>query len=100
MGKRKSRRPKAPPKKQNKLETAFACPFCGHQKSVDCELEKKEKEYMFGTAACWVCNASYSAYINDTMNGLTSVNGSKMSNMMDDPVNDCERITSVEDVAA
>lgn len=39
MAKRKSRKtPKPTKKKKPKVPTIFDCPFCNHEKSVECKL--------------------------------------------------------------
>lgn len=61
MGKRK-RATKPPPKKKSaKLEKVFDCRYCGHEKSVDCTIER---EHSSGTIECRVCGAKFSASIN------------------------------------
>ncbi|KAF7101186.1 hypothetical protein CFC21_102578 [Triticum aestivum] len=58
MGKRKSARSKAAPRKKlEKLETAFCCPFCSHAAAVECTIELDTK---IATASCYVCLESYS----------------------------------------
>ncbi|GLJ24675.1 hypothetical protein SUGI_0472680 [Cryptomeria japonica] len=60
MGKRKSS--KAPPKKkQEKLSTVFSCPFCNHDGSVECKMDKKD---FIGEAKCRICQESFSTTIN------------------------------------
>eukprot|EP00850_Spirogloea_muscicola_P005310 SM000024S07772 [mRNA] locus=s24:312940:313684:- [translate_table: standard] len=55
MGKRKSSKP--PPKKvQQKLPTSFACPFCNHEGSIECRLDKVN---MVGEAVCKICAEKY-----------------------------------------
>ncbi|CAN6165043.1 unnamed protein product [Urochloa humidicola] len=57
MAKRKSRKAaKAPPKKKDKLETAFDCPFCNHRASVECTIVLKER---IAVATCGVCKEIY-----------------------------------------
>eukprot|EP00898_Chlorokybus_atmophyticus_P009202 jgi/Chlat1/9283/Chrsp99S09298 len=59
MGKRKSS--KAPPKKaMQKVPTTFNCPFCNHEGSVECRLDR-EKE--FGELHCRICNEKYRTLI-------------------------------------
>lgn len=60
MGKRK-RQSKPPPKKKTaKLDKVFDCPFCGHEQSVDCFLERDIK---VGRVECRVCGAKYKSMI-------------------------------------
>ncbi|CAL5051146.1 unnamed protein product [Urochloa decumbens] len=57
MGKRKSRKAaKVPPKKKEKLETAFDCPFCNHRASVECTIDFKER---IAVATCGMCKEAY-----------------------------------------
>lgn len=60
MGKRK-RQTKPPQKKKSaKLDKVFDCPFCGHEQSVDCFLERDIK---VGRVECRVCGAKYKSII-------------------------------------
>ncbi|CAL9053168.1 unnamed protein product [Musa banksii] len=63
MAKRRSRTSKLikTKKVQPKLEEAFTCPFCNHDKSVSCTLDKKLK---VGEAQCGVCKESYATTIH------------------------------------
>ncbi|RCV20583.1 hypothetical protein SETIT_4G068300v2 [Setaria italica] len=56
MGKRKSRKTKAPPPKKAKLEKAFDCPFCNSRASVECTINLKDR---IATARCEVCKDVY-----------------------------------------
>ncbi|KAK9123261.1 hypothetical protein Sjap_012863 [Stephania japonica] len=61
MGKRKSRSKPAPKKRTDRLDSVFNCPFCNHEKSVDCTFDKDNK---LGTVLCRICQESYSTPIN------------------------------------
>ncbi|CAN6202394.1 unnamed protein product [Urochloa humidicola] len=58
MGKRKSRSSKsmAAPRKPQKLDKEFTCPFCAHPRAVDCRVNLKD---MFGVASCRICSETY-----------------------------------------
>eukprot|EP00177_Eucheuma_denticulatum_P002512 GFKZ01004508.1.p1 GENE.GFKZ01004508.1~~GFKZ01004508.1.p1 ORF type:complete len:148 (+),score=28.06 GFKZ01004508.1:56-445(+) len=61
MGKRK-RATKPPPKKKSaKLEKIFDCPFCGHEQTVDCIIER---DVSIGRVECRMCGVKYSTIIN------------------------------------
>lgn len=61
MGKRK-RATKPPPKRKSaKLEKIFDCPFCGHEKTVDCVLER---DINIGKVECRICTVKYSTHIH------------------------------------
>lgn len=61
MGKRKKATKPPPKKKRAKLNKHFDCPFCGHEGTVDCYLERDEK---VGRVECRVCGAKFRAIIN------------------------------------
>jgi len=62
MGKRKSRKTKPVAKKrQLTVPTNFDCPFCNHEKSVECKMDR---ERSIGIIRCSVCDASYQMIIN------------------------------------
>lgn len=61
MGKRKRATKPAPKKKSAKLPTVFDCPYCGHEKSVDCIIEKGSS---IGRVKCRTCGVSYECVIN------------------------------------
>ena len=61
MGKRK-RATKPPPKKKSaKLEKIFDCPFCGHEQTVDCVIER---DINLGRVECRICGVKFSALIH------------------------------------
>ncbi|GAQ77872.1 hypothetical protein KFL_000050090 [Klebsormidium nitens] len=61
MGKRSSAKP--PPKAvQPKVPTTFRCPFCNHDQSVDCRLDKKSGT---GELRCRICDEHYRVRINN-----------------------------------
>jgi len=61
MGRRKTR--KAPVKKKLRLEVpkSFDCPFCNHEKTVECKMDREKQ---IGQIRCSVCDASYQMLIN------------------------------------
>ncbi|KAL6043826.1 Transcription elongation factor 1 [Balamuthia mandrillaris] len=60
MGKRKSR--KKPVKRvAAKVPTAFDCPFCNHEKAVECKIDK---ENSIGIVSCNICSAEYKMVTN------------------------------------
>jgi len=61
MGKRKSaKKPKAK-KRQQPVPTNFDCPFCNHEKTIECKMDK---ERQIGYIRCTVCDASYQMMTN------------------------------------
>jgi len=62
MGKRKTRK-KAPVKKKivAPIPTSFDCPFCNHEKSIECKIDRVKG---IGSVKCTVCDASYQMMIN------------------------------------
>jgi len=61
MGKRKTR--KAPPKKRmpTTIPTSFDCPFCNHEKTVECKIDKDRS---VGVVRCNVCDANFQMMVN------------------------------------
>lgn len=60
MGKRKRATKPPPKKKRGKLDKVFDCPFCGHEQTVDCYIERDAK---IGRVECRVCSAKYRSII-------------------------------------
>lgn len=60
MGKRKSRKKPIQKPKKPVLDRVFNCPFCGHEKTVDCTISKSKG---IGSVSCRVCQASYTAEV-------------------------------------
>ncbi|XP_077221244.1 transcription elongation factor 1 homolog [Tasmannia lanceolata] len=85
MGKRKSRTKPPPKKKMDKLDTVFNCPFCNHEKSVECTFDRDNK---IGMTSCRICQESYSTSIN----GLTEA-----VDVYSEWLDECERINDMED---
>ncbi|KAL5576661.1 hypothetical protein UlMin_018360 [Ulmus minor] len=84
MGKRKSRA-KAPPKKRiEKLDTVFTCPFCSHDSSVICEIEKKE---MIGILTCTICSENFSTTITTLTEPI---------DIYSEWIDECERVNNLE----
>lgn len=61
MGKRKRATKPPPKKKAAKLEKVFDCPFCGHEQTVDCVIER---DINLGKVECRVCGVKYSSIIH------------------------------------
>ncbi|CAM9542960.1 unnamed protein product [Phaeothamnion confervicola] len=61
MGRRKASTKKISTKKKRVLETIFKCPFCSHDKVVECKVNAKEK---IGTLVCRRCEVKYSTVAN------------------------------------
>jgi len=61
MGKRKSAKKVATKKKQPPVPTTFDCPFCNHEKSVECKIDKEKQ---IGSIRCTVCDASFQVVTN------------------------------------
>ncbi|CAD6340169.1 unnamed protein product [Miscanthus lutarioriparius] len=62
MAKRRSRKAPPPPKKVQKVPTAFDFPFCSHTGSVHCSIDLKKD--MVAVAACGVCKEVYTTVAN------------------------------------
>ncbi|KAK9157353.1 hypothetical protein Scep_003927 [Stephania cephalantha] len=80
MGKRKSRSKPAPKKRTDKLDFVFNCPFCNHEKSVDCTFDKDNK---LGTLSCRICQESYSTPINPLTEAI---------DVFSEWIDECERV--------
>ncbi|KRY51747.1 Transcription elongation factor 1 -like protein, partial [Trichinella britovi] len=62
MGKRRSKRkPPARAKLVQPLSTRFNCPFCNHQDSCECKMDRDRN---IGTIICYVCGETYQTHIN------------------------------------
>ncbi|KAG5191459.1 transcription elongation factor Elf1 like-domain-containing protein [Tribonema minus] len=61
MGRRKSSTKKISNKKRPTLDTSFKCPFCCHDKVVQCTMNFKDN---VGTLQCRRCDTKYSTVIN------------------------------------
>lgn len=61
MGKRKRATKPPPQKKAAKLDKIFDCPFCGHEQTVDCVIER---DINVGKVECRVCGVKFSTLIN------------------------------------
>eukprot|EP01114_Cavostelium_apophysatum_P006384 TRINITY_DN1766_c0_g1_i1.p1 TRINITY_DN1766_c0_g1~~TRINITY_DN1766_c0_g1_i1.p1 ORF type:complete len:133 (-),score=8.90 TRINITY_DN1766_c0_g1_i1:69-467(-) len=62
MGKRKSRKAPAPARKKTApIPTSFDCPFCNHEHSVECRMDRERD---IGNIRCTVCDAAYQMIIN------------------------------------
>ena len=64
MGKRKAKRkaPKPVRARLGKLESVFTCPFCHHENTVECKLDRTA---MIGSLSCRVCEASFKTPIDN-----------------------------------
>ncbi|XP_072088278.1 transcription elongation factor 1 homolog isoform X3 [Arachis hypogaea] len=86
MGKRKSRKKAAAPKKKReKLETVFSCPFCNHENSVECHIDMKN---MIGELACRICQESFST-------AITAL--SEPIDIYSEWIDECERVNKLEE---
>jgi len=56
MGRRKAAKKAKPKRKQLPVPTTFDCPFCNHEKTVECKMDK---ERQIGSIRCSICDASY-----------------------------------------
>ena len=61
MGKRKSKAP-PPTRVIHKVPTQFNCPFCNHEESVECRLDRAAN---VGEVSCRICLESYKMEINN-----------------------------------
>lgn len=61
MGKRKRATKPPPKKKRGKLDRVFDCPFCGHEQTVECFLER---DVSIGRVECRICSAKYRSIIS------------------------------------
>mmetsp|Transcript_5888 Transcript_5888/g.11230 ORF Transcript_5888/g.11230 Transcript_5888/m.11230 type:complete len:82 (-) Transcript_5888:133-378(-) len=61
MGKRKSAAP-PPTRIIHKVPTQFNCPFCNHERSVECKLDRAAQ---VGEVSCRICNEKFSTEINN-----------------------------------
>lgn len=61
MGKRKSAKRVKPKKRQLPVPTTFDCPFCNHERSVECKMDKEKS---IGYIRCNICAASYQMMTN------------------------------------
>ncbi|ODV91979.1 hypothetical protein CANCADRAFT_80670 [Tortispora caseinolytica NRRL Y-17796] len=61
MGKRKKSSRTPQKRVRVALDTVFSCPFCNHEKSVTCTMDKK---LGVGTLSCKVCGQDFQAPIN------------------------------------
>ncbi|XP_043717133.1 transcription elongation factor 1 homolog [Telopea speciosissima] len=84
MGKRKSSAKPAPKKKMEKLESVFNCPFCNHEKSVNCTIDRKE---MIGELTCCICQEKYSTAIN---------NLSEPIDIYSEWIDECEKVNDMD----
>ncbi|KAF0976580.1 hypothetical protein FDP41_004479 [Naegleria fowleri] len=81
MGKRKTRKP--PPKKvQPKLPTSFDCPFCNHEGTVECVIDRKQST---GKLTCRICGAQYQTNITYIMSAI---------DVYSEWIDECEKVNS------
>ncbi|KAI5962626.1 uncharacterized protein KGF55_003702 [Candida pseudojiufengensis] len=62
MGKRKSSTRKPAKKIKQTLDVQFTCLFCNHEKSVICQLDKKN---LLGELHCKICGQNFQTSINN-----------------------------------
>eukprot|EP00904_Undaria_pinnatifida_P001715 jgi/Undpi1/11544/HiC_scaffold_30.g13841.m1 len=84
MGRRKKSTKKIVVKKNNKLDKVFKCPFCNHDKVVECTMDRKE-----GTARlqCRMCDINYEMGINYLTEPI---------DVYTDWIDECEAVNAVE----
>jgi transcription elongation factor Elf1 len=80
MGKRKSAAKPAPKRGQEKLATVFGCPFCNHDNSVECRMDRKNQ---IGEASCRICLEKFSTPIDSLSDPI---------DVYSDWIDECERI--------
>jgi len=61
MGRRKKSSKKVIKKEKLKVATVFKCPFCAHDQSVECEIDREKN---IGVVECRVCHVSYQMVTN------------------------------------
>mmetsp|Transcript_28380 Transcript_28380/g.47630 ORF Transcript_28380/g.47630 Transcript_28380/m.47630 type:complete len:85 (+) Transcript_28380:113-367(+) len=83
MGKRKSKAP-SETKIVRRVPTTFNCPFCNHEKSVDCRLDKVAE---VGEVSCRICLEKFQTQIN---------NLSEPIDLYSEWIDECERVNGVE----
>jgi len=64
MGKRKSAKKPVAKKRQSPVPTVFDCPFCNHEKTVECKIDHITN---IGHIRCSICDANYQMMINYLM---------------------------------
>ncbi|KAL6843550.1 hypothetical protein ACP4OV_026612 [Aristida adscensionis] len=58
--------------KKKAPQTAFRCPACGHEGSVECRISVKAR---YAAASCWECEASYGTRAVDALTEAVDVYG-------------------------
>eukprot|EP00938_MAST-03A_sp_MAST-3A-sp1_P002343 g2343.t1 len=61
MGRRKSSQKKVSTKAKKVVSKIFKCPFCAHNKAVQCVMNKKDK---IATLKCRICSEEYQGRIH------------------------------------
>ncbi|KAI5062283.1 hypothetical protein GOP47_0022822 [Adiantum capillus-veneris] len=84
MGKRKSSAKPPPKKKMEKLSTVFSCPFCNHESSVECRMDRKNS---IGEVNCRICQEHYTTQIDAL---------SEPIDVYSDWIDECERANAAE----
>ena len=80
MGKRKSAAKPMPKRKPEKLATVFSCPFCNHDNSVECRMNRKAQ---IGEASCRICQEKFSTPIDSLSDPI---------DVYSDWIDECERV--------
>ncbi|CAM9706937.1 unnamed protein product [Ectocarpus sp. 4 AP-2014] len=87
MGRRKKSTKKIVVKKNTTLDKVFKCPFCNHDKVVECTMNKKEKT---ARLLCRMCDVNYEM----TINYLT-----EPIDVYTDWIDECEAVNAVDAAA-
>ena len=82
---RRRRAPKSKPIKHKiaKLDKEFPCPFCNHEESVTCYIDKKDD---FGELSCRICEAKYSVKLKPLLEPI---------DIYHEWIDECERINQL-----
>jgi transcription elongation factor Elf1 len=56
MGRRKTRKKVVTKKKDTKLPKSFDCPYCHHEQTIECKIDRQNE---VATLRCRVCDVNY-----------------------------------------
>mmetsp|Transcript_26945 Transcript_26945/g.32707 ORF Transcript_26945/g.32707 Transcript_26945/m.32707 type:complete len:85 (-) Transcript_26945:536-790(-) len=84
MGKRKSKAP-PPTKEIKKVPTTFDCPFCNHESSITCRLDRVAD---VGEVSCRICGEKFQTTID---------NLSEPVDVYSEWIDECERVNKGDD---
>lgn len=84
MGRRKKSTKKIKVKKDTTLDTVFKCPFCNHDKVVECTMNRKEST---ARLLCRMCDINYEMQINYLTEPI---------DVYTDWIDECEAVNAVE----